>query len=838
MALRLTKTSLPADQPASGAGALRAVYDTEQHAVQTFVSRAGAMVTAGDLPGFVKLFSDAESLENPHRIYQARKLLIEMGLQSLQSVDEKRATEILLATARGAIAALEAQPAEPVLLNYTGVVMYELWALDAAKALFQAAKRLDPELPHLERNLQEVANRGRSGGHRRLAMHPVVVDLTKRARRLAARAKPAEGMRLSLCMIVRDEEEMLPRTLEAISPAVDEIIVVDTGSTDRTVEIARSFGATVIEREWTGSFSDARNVSLDAATGDWFLYLDADEVLVSDDVEKLRGLLGQTWREAFFLHETNFTGEEGAGVSVVHSALRLFRNRPNYRFSGRLHEQIAIHLPAYLPERIAQSPVRVNHYGYLGVVRESKDKGRRNLDLLLAQQRETPAHELNAFFHYNLGSEYFATGEIAKASEEYETAVRQVEGEQIYWHEYVPSLILRSVKALRASAKNEEALKRADHGLERYPGFTDLVYEQGLASLALERVEEATSYLESAIAMGDAPSKYTAMVGAGTFMPRIALATMHLDRRRTEPALELLRWCIEHHSEHIGTIYPYATALLQSGMAPESVIADVEGSVARLTAPGRFMLATALFEQGHAELAEPQFRLVIEKHPQGEAGRAALVESLMYQRRYEEAAAEAERVPEEADAATVVVRSELFARLLARDASGAEATLARAERIGLPTAELGLFSTWLARQRGAASPAPAAGALPLLALMLESLLRVQDFENFESLLPLLEGMPIAERERRELLAQLYLRRGFLRSAGREWMAVCEQQPDVRALVGLANVALANGQAEAAVTFAGQALAMEPQNGDARRLHELANERAQAAAPAAAAAAAA
>ncbi len=81
-------------------------------------------------------------------------------------------------------------------------------------------------------------------------------------------------------MIVRDEEEMLPRCLAAVADAVDEIIIVDTGSVDRTIEIARSFGAQVIEREWTGSFSDARNASFDAATGDWILYLDADEVLV------------------------------------------------------------------------------------------------------------------------------------------------------------------------------------------------------------------------------------------------------------------------------------------------------------------------------------------------------------------------------------------------------------------------------------------------------------------------------------------------------------------------------------------------------------------------------
>jgi hypothetical protein len=360
MALRLTKTSLPASPGAAETEATQ-IYNAENQLVLSFVSRAANHIAGNDLQAYLQLFTEAEELTNPQRTYQVRKLLLERGLGSLQTVSQKRATELLLVMARGAITALEAEPAEPVLLNYAGVIMYELWALDGAKALFSAAKRLDPELPHLDRNLREIGNRARSSQHKKLVFHPVLTELSKRARRVANRAKPAEDMRLSLVMIVRDEEEMLPRTLEAIKPAVDEIIIVDTGSTDSTIEIARSFGAKVIEREWTGSFSEARNASLEAATGDWWIYLDADEVLVSEDVDRLRALAGQTWREAFFLHETNFTGDEGTGISVVHSALRMFRNRPKYRFSGRLHEQIAYHLPAYLPERMAQSSVRVNH---------------------------------------------------------------------------------------------------------------------------------------------------------------------------------------------------------------------------------------------------------------------------------------------------------------------------------------------------------------------------------------------------------------------------------------------------------------------------------------------
>src|SRR5204863_18128 len=123
-----------------------------------------------------------------------------------------------------------------------------------------------------------------------------VVRLAARARRVASLARPATGLKLSLCMIVKDEEEMLPGCLEPIRHHVDEIIVVDTGSTDRTVEIAESFGAKVIHFPWNGSFSDARNVGLDAASGDWLMYLDAD-ARARQQFETAWTQLGSRWQE-------------------------------------------------------------------------------------------------------------------------------------------------------------------------------------------------------------------------------------------------------------------------------------------------------------------------------------------------------------------------------------------------------------------------------------------------------------------------------------------------------------------------------------------------------------
>ena len=152
----------------------------------------------------------------------------------------------------------------------------------------------------------------------------------------------------------------------------------------------------MIEREWTGSFSDARNVSFDAATGDWIIYLDADEVLVSEDVELLRALTGQHLARGVLPVRDELHRRRGRRHRRHHNALRMFRNRPEYRFEGRLHEQIAQHLPAYLPERLEQTSVRVEHYGYLGTVRDAKEKSRRNIELLQAQQAESPADRVPA----------------------------------------------------------------------------------------------------------------------------------------------------------------------------------------------------------------------------------------------------------------------------------------------------------------------------------------------------------------------------------------------------------------------------------------------------------
>lgn len=188
---------------------------------------------------------------------------------------------------------------------------------------------------------------------------------------------------LSVCLIVKDEEQMLPPCLESIADVADEIVVYDTGSSDRTVEIARAYGARVIEGYWDDSFARARNAALDEAFGEWVLSLDADETFLADP-GPLRTLLADRRSdiEAYLVSIENLHGAGNA--RTVHTAIRLFR-RTSCTWKHRLHEQVVAADDSSRNLRIGYlSGTRIIHCGYSAEVFEAKKKTERNLALAKA----------------------------------------------------------------------------------------------------------------------------------------------------------------------------------------------------------------------------------------------------------------------------------------------------------------------------------------------------------------------------------------------------------------------------------------------------------------------
>jgi glycosyltransferase involved in cell wall biosynthesis len=788
MALRLVA---PVDGPAASQNSAARTPVTGAAAVAQVTNRAAGLLAARDLDGWRALVAAAAQLPDVHDRYQARRLLIESTLAH-RSVSPAATAETFLAGAVAAVGALEDEPREPVLLNLGGVLLYELGAIVAAESLFRAAQRLDPELADVAVNLRECTRRRKQGTATPKGLPAPVLralrELGPRAQRTAQRAVPAAGQTVSLCMIVKDEEAMLPRCLAAIAEHVDELIVVDTGSSDRTVEIAESFGARVLHHEWDGDFAAARNVSLDAATSDWLMYLDADEVLVEGDGPRLRELLGRTWREGFWLTETNHVGELEDGAAVAHNALRLFRNRPEYRFEGRVHEQFAHRLPS-MPERLEPSPVRIDHYGYLGTVRDSKEKSRRNLELLerqIAEGVDTP------FLHFNLGSERAAAGDVAGSLHHLQRAWSALEADpERLEYGYFPSLTARWVKALNANRRHDDALAAGDTVLGLLPGFTDIVLEQALAQRGKGDLDEAIATFERCIAMGDAPSKYSATVGAGTFHARNLLAELLIAVGRLEDAETHLAHVLDHHPAFIGAVEPYARVLLRRGTPAAEVAALVRVKVPAPTPAQRFLIAVPFYEVGAIAEAEAELRGVLDAQPGAHAARVALAEALLSQGRLDDAAAEALAVPADAPHGPAAARTAVFARLAAAaPAPLADDAFAYAAAAGIDPAELAAFAAW--RGDDASDVVPAAAA-PLVATMLEALARLEDFDGFERLAAVVERLALPWREQRELLAGVYLRRGFYESAAQEWIGTVERQgPDERSMLGLAQLAELQG----------------------------------------------
>ncbi len=140
-------------------------------------------------------------------------------------------------------------------------------------------------------------------------------------------------MKLSLCAIALDEEVALPQCLSSVTGVVDEIVLLDTGSSDRTKEIAQSFGAKVYDYKWCNDFSAARNEALKYVEGDWVLVLDADEVLVPEIVPSLQ----QAINNETYLLINLLRCEVGATSSPYSLVSRLFRRHPDIYFSRPYH---------------------------------------------------------------------------------------------------------------------------------------------------------------------------------------------------------------------------------------------------------------------------------------------------------------------------------------------------------------------------------------------------------------------------------------------------------------------------------------------------------------------
>ena len=231
---------------------------------------------------------------------------------------------------------------------------------------------------------------------------------------------------ISLCMIVKNEEKFLEGCLESVQELVDEMIIVDTGSSDRTVKIAKSYGAKVFHFEWIDDFAAARNESLKHATGDWILVIDADERISEDDFDKIRELVEKKHELAYYLIQRNYRNIKKSqsnlqktenpsrhkGFSYYHDnkIIRLFQNEKDIFFQGEVHELVEKSV-LRLKDDVLEANVLIHHYPELDL---EKSRHKKDFYLKITKKKvdNNPEDPLALF---QLGREYHQNNRFLEA---------------------------------------------------------------------------------------------------------------------------------------------------------------------------------------------------------------------------------------------------------------------------------------------------------------------------------------------------------------------------------------------------------------------------------------
>ena len=309
--------------------------------------------------------------------------------------------------------------------------------------------------------------------------------------------------KISLVMIVKNEEAVLGRCLESVKDIVDEIVIVDTGSEDCTKEIAKSFNAKVYDFKWVNDFSAARNFALSKAIGEWRLILDADEYIEKGNREEiLRVLNEKSVGQVLILNAFEKKGE------ISYS--RNYASRLIYRgtsYIGHIHEQIDSNLP-----RI-RTNIEIVHDGYL-----HKDKSSRNLPILFKAVKNKPK---DSYLLYQLAHTLFLGGQVKEAFSWYE---KFYENSKIYEGYRCSAVVdyLYNIIATEELEKGLELIIKEEKNYYDSPDF-NFVCAEFCRELVLSKPQKYINYLPfieqyyiKCLEIGET-KKYDSVVGTGSY---------------------------------------------------------------------------------------------------------------------------------------------------------------------------------------------------------------------------------------------------------------------------------------------------------------------------------
>lgn len=596
---------------------------------EVYLQRGRERLAAGDCAAAAAEFRRATEWEPQHAVAHNS---LAFALFNLQQFDE---------ALRCAQRAAELDPTYADAQHNIGALMMVRgrWA-DAVRHLTRALE-LKPVYPEamqmLIETLQKVqtmtGNRRERRQQRRGVAIGIPPSLLRRAQDALARSRQAmqqiaDDLRvrdhptLSLCMIVKNEEKFLPQCLESVRDVVDEIIVVDTGSTDSTVEVARGFGAKVFPYEWSDDFSAARNFSLEQATGDWALILDADEKLEASDKPKLREAMRYAAQPGvniggYALPFRNYLEGEDSGPVILHYATRLFRRLPGVKFSGRIHEEATPSIYG-LGLQVAFANILIHHYGYNASIVSARHKMERTYSLLFKQLEEEPD---NPFHLYNLANTYQCDGKYAEALPYFEKAAALMKPDAFY----AASVYNGWATCLYCVKRYHEAIEKCLISLRRQPDHPETHYTLGLNYNALGRHDEAIRHFEKAIAAGKTFSIGISDLSVSGYKAYFSIGQAYMAKKDRARAIEYFRRAVEMQPGFVPAQFHLGVMCAEAGQTEEAKAA-LEFVLSREPAHAEACecLANLYVREGHSAKAIALYERLLEENPDCEVAHCNL----------------------------------------------------------------------------------------------------------------------------------------------------------------------------------------------------------------------
>ena len=439
---------------------------------------------------------------------------------------------------------------------------------EAALAAAQRALALTPKWPTAQQVVQALERTLNAHRKQRKTANPIAWP---------ALPDPNRKPRLSVCMIVKNEERFLGQCLASVKDIADELIVIDTGSTDRTVEIAREHGAQVGYFEWCNDFAAARNASIAPATGDWILFLDADEELSPAEKHCLPALLNSNNVALIRLPLIN-THQGPISKSILP---RLYRNIPAIQFQGCVHEGVYTALLKVSKEwqmEISVGDLLILHHGYTAEVISERNKVQRNYELLVKALEERPNE---AYFYMQLGLELRRMDRLPESFDAYAKALNltETQPEQIITDEVRETLLTQYSGYLLADKQYEKVVEVLTSDLAlRQPLTPGQLLVRGRALIHLRQPQYALNDVQEAYSRREEATLFPSAIDPMGDQMWVLLGEVHVLTGHPKIALSFLDQTGFSFKEDPRFIILYAKCIEASGESQKAVDYIIEKS--------------------------------------------------------------------------------------------------------------------------------------------------------------------------------------------------------------------------------------------------------------------